>query len=78
MRAEHLRMLLQTEMREEHPDPGNWEKVVDIMQAAFRGRELAALCAYQTVVTIPKGGVTDFRGIGLVEVLSKAISGIIN
>ena len=27
---------------------------------------------------IPKGGGTDFRGIGLVEVLCKAISGIIN
>ena len=27
---------------------------------------------------IPKGGGTDFRGIGLVEVLRKAISGIIN
>ena len=27
---------------------------------------------------IPKGGGTDFRGIGLVDVLWKAISGIIN
>ena len=27
---------------------------------------------------IPKGGGTDFRGIGLVEVLWKVISGIIN
>ena len=30
------------------------------------------------VVMIPKAGGTDFRGIGLVEVLWKAISGIIN
>ena len=29
------------------------------------------------MVIIPKGGGTDFRGIGLVEVLWKAISGII-
>ena len=30
------------------------------------------------VVKIPKGGGTNFRGIGLVEVPRKAISGIIN
>ena len=36
------------------------------------------MCACQTVVMTPKGGGTDFRGIGLVEVLWKAISGIIN
>ena len=35
-------------------------------------------CAYHTVVMIPKGGGNDFRGIGLVEVLWKTISGIIN
>ena len=37
-----------------------------------------APCACQTVWMIPNGGVTDFLGIGLVEVLWKAISGIIN
>ena len=36
------------------------------------------LCVWQTVVMIPKGGGNDFRGIVLVEVLWKAISGIIN
>ena len=36
------------------------------------------MCSWQTLVVIPKGGGTDFRGIGLVEVLWKAISGIIN
>ena len=78
MRAEHLRMWLRAATQEIYPDPGNWEKVVAIIQAAFREGELTALCAWQTVVMILKGGGTDFRGIGLVEVLWKAISGIIN
>ena len=45
---------------------------------AFSGGEIAELCTWQTVVIIPKGGGTDFIGIGLVELLWKAISGIIN
>ena len=63
--------------REEHPDPGNWEKIIATIHAAFRGGELTATCALQMVVMIPNGGGTDFRGIGLVEVLWKAIYGII-
>ena len=64
--------------REENPDPGNWDKVITIIQADYRGGEPAEPCAWQTVVITPKGGGTNFRGIGLVEVLCKAISGIIN
>ena len=78
MRAEHLMMWHPAEKREENHNPGNWEKVVAIIQEAFRGGELAAPCAYQTVVMIPKGVGTDFMGISLVEVLWKTISGIIN
>ena len=37
-----------------------------------------ASCDWQMVMMIPKGLGTDFRVIGLVEVLWKAISGIIN
>ena len=37
-----------------------------------------ASCAWKTVVMISKGGGTNFRGIGLAEVLWKVISGIIN
>ena len=36
------------------------------------------MCDWQAVAIIPKGQGTDFRGIGLVEVLWKAISGIVN
>ena len=74
MRAKHLRMWLRTATQEEHPDPGNWDKSIAIIQAAFRGGELAAPCACHTVVMIPKGRGTNFRGIVLVEVLWKAIS----
>ena len=69
MRAKHLRLWLRVANWEENPDPGNWEKVIAIIQENFRGGELAALCAWHMVVMIPKGGSTNFRGIGLVEVL---------
>ena len=36
------------------------------------------MCASQTVVMITKGGGINFRGIGLVDDLWKAISGIIH
>ena len=78
MRDEHLRIWLRAETGEEHPDPGKWEKVIAIIQADFRGGELAAPCSWNAVVVMPKGVGTDFRGIGLVEVLWKAIPGIIN
>ena len=48
------------------------------MQASFKGGEITAVCAWQTVVMITKGKCTNFIGIGLLEVLWKAISGIIN
>ena len=60
------------------PWPGIWEKIFAIIQATFRGWEIAAPCTWKTVVMIPKRGGTNFRGIGLIEVLWKAISGIIN
>ena len=78
MRPEHLKMWLLLAIQEEDSSTGNWEKVFVIIQATWRGGEFAASCAWQTVVMIPKGGSTDFRGIGLVVVLWKAIYGIIN
>ena len=78
MRAEHLRMWIYTATREEDFDPINRENVATIINAALRGVEHVTSCACQTVVVIPKGGGTDFRGIGRVEVLWKAITGIIN
>ena len=54
MKVEHLRMYHRAEKWEEDPDLGNWDKVVTIIQAAFRGGELAAPCVCQAVVMIPK------------------------
>ena len=66
-------MWLRAAMWEEDPDPGNREKVVAIIQEEFRGGEVSVSCSWKTVVMIPKGGGTDFRGIGLVEVQSPDI-----
>ena len=44
MRAKHLKLWLRVANLEENPDPGNWEKVIAIIQENFRGGELAALC----------------------------------
>ena len=77
MRFKHLSLWICAAKQEEYPNPGNWEKFVDIIQADFSGGELALQCAWQTVVMIPKGVSTNFMGVGLVEVLRKAIYGII-
>ena len=37
MKAEHLIIWHRAEKREEDPDPGNWENVVEIIQVGFRG-----------------------------------------
>ena len=37
IRDKHLRMWLCAATGEEDPDPGNWEKVIAIIQVAFRG-----------------------------------------
>ena len=71
MSFEHLRVWLCAATREEDPDLVN-------IQAAFRVGELVATCAWKTVVMIPNGGGTNFRGVNLVEVLWKATSTIIN
>ena len=65
MRAKHLRTWHRAEKQKENPDPGNWQKVVKIIQVDFREGELAAPCAWKTVVMIPKRGGTNFRGIVL-------------
>ena len=77
MKVEHLRMWNRKPKREEDHDPGNWDKFVALIYAAFRGGELAAPCACQAVVMIPRVGGTYFRVIGLVGVIWKEISGII-
>ena len=46
MRAEHLRLWFCAAKQEEHPDPGNWEKVAAIIQSSSRGVKLTVTCAW--------------------------------
>ena len=56
----------------------HWRKVVALIQEAFHNWDLEEYGTWQTVVLIPKGDRRDFRGIGLVKVLWKTTTGIIN
>ena len=51
--------------------------MVDLVQTAFWEGELAEETTWQAVVLIPKGK-GDYRGIGLVEVMWKVVSVILN
>ena len=46
IREEYLRMWHRAAKQEEDPDPGNWEKVVALIQVAFMGGGLTSLCAW--------------------------------
>ena len=39
-----------------------WDKVVELVQLAFRNRVIPEEAAWQTLILIPKGG-GDYRGI---------------
>ena len=54
MKSEHLRIWYRTVKQEENIYLGNWEKVIAIIQADFRGVELAVPYTWQTVVMIPQ------------------------
>ena len=58
-------------------NPTHWKKVARMIQAAFHEGQLAEECAWQAVVLIHKGG-GDFRGIDVVEVIWKIVTGIMN
>ena len=52
--------------------------MVALVQEVFWEVTISEACDCQTVVLIPKGGGKEFRVIGLVEVLFKSATGIIN
>ena len=56
---------------------GHWERVVELIQTAFRDGELAEEATWQAVVLILKGK-GDYRGIGLMEVMLKVVAAILN
>ena len=55
----------------------HWERVVELVQTAFRDGDLAEEATWQVVVLILKGK-GDYRGIGLVEVMWKVMAVILN
>ena len=66
--------------KESNTNPGTtqWMKVVAIVKASFCNETLANKSTWHMVVLIPKGYGRDFRGIGLVEVLWKTLTGLLN
>ena len=53
------------------------EKFVKLIQAVFQKVHLVEDCTWQTVFPIPNGD-KEFCGIGMVEVLWKTVTGILN
>ena len=54
-----------------------WDMAVEMIHTAFREGELTEEAAWQGVVLFSKGG-GDYRGIGIVEVMWKAVTVIFN
>ena len=55
MRAEHLKYWLEAAKGEEQLDMTNWDRMVEIIQTAFREVTLPTKFMWQTVFLIPKG-----------------------
>ena len=77
MRTDHLRGWLATTTSEEDLETEKWYQVIELVKKASREGRLLAECTWKMVVLIPKGNGYS-RGIGLVEVLWKTVSGVIN
>ena len=63
--------------RGEERDPTKWERVVNLVQTAFWGGVLEEEETWQAVVLIPEWG-GDYRGIGIVFMVWKAVAVILN
>jgi hypothetical protein len=77
IRAEHLREWLNAAERENNPDPGRWNKMVELVQYAFETGELPTELPRSVLVLIPKGS-GGCRGIGILEICLKVISKIMD
>ena len=65
-------------MQEEESNATNFQKVVDIVQAAFRNGMLSVEITWKTVILITKGYIRYFQGIGLVDVIWKTVTELLN
>ena len=54
-----------------------WELVMDLVQMVFRDRVLMEEATWQAVVFLPKG-CGDYHGIGIEELVLKALTVILN
>ena len=89
MQAEHLKGWLAASKKkkraaekgegktEEEEGGPHWENLVELIQTAFRERELDEEAMWQVVVMIPKGR-QEYRGIGIVEVMWKVVAAILH
>ena len=78
MRAEYLRQWFIDATQDNIPDSTNWQKVFAIVQAEFRNGVMSEESICQTVAVIPRGASRDFREIGLVKVLWKYFTSLLN
>ena len=61
----------------EERETTKWENVVELLQLAFLYGVIVEEAAWQAVVLVLKEG-GDYRGLGLVEVIWKAVAVILN
>jgi hypothetical protein len=79
IRADDLKTWLNMATREENPDRSAWENLVKIVvQRAFETGDIPTALQWGVLVLIPKSEAGKFRGIGLLEVIWKLITTIIN
>ena len=77
MRSENLCKWLGYAAQKDNPDDTHWIKVVEIFQAKFRDGNISNKITRNMVVMITEGKSRYFRGVGLVEVLCKFITGLL-
>jgi hypothetical protein len=77
VRREDLKEWCKEARRDENPDTTKWDKVVALVQYIFETGRLPTELTWCVLVAIPKpsGG---FRGIGLLELMWKLMSSIID
>ena len=77
MRAEDLKQWLASAGRKENPDTRAWDTLVDLVQHIFREGDLPTEMPWSAMVLLPKGG-GDYHGIGLLEIIWKLVTTIID
>jgi len=77
MRADDLKAWLFAARRREAPDGTNWCRLVELVQEIYRTGVLPTEIPWSVLVLLPKdsGG---YRGIGLLEIIWKVVSAIID